>query len=184
MKSVDYFLALNYRTSVFRDEDGDFVAEVEDLPGCASHGATPDQAFENLETAKRLWMESRLASGLEIPEPRREEFSGKLLLRMPRSLHRRLAREARCEGTSLNQYVVSLLSESCGRQEELAITLRTGQLLGGTNVMRPAGGFQLLSAALLQTSLASYGEEGASPQLGIRPAGKAKLLDVGKLPSL
>jgi predicted HicB family RNase H-like nuclease len=36
--------------------------------------------------------------------------SGKLLLRIPKSLHRRLAEKADRENVSLNQYIVSLLS--------------------------------------------------------------------------
>lgn len=46
------------------------------------------------------------------PEVRFEDdtYSGKLLLRMPKSLHRRLAEEADRENVSLNQYIVSLLS--------------------------------------------------------------------------
>jgi predicted RNase H-like HicB family nuclease len=118
MKAIEDYLAQNYRTSVCRDEDGDYVVEVDDLPGCMSHGSTPDEAFQNLEEAKRAWMESRVAAGLQIPEPRQtEEYSGRILLRMPRWLHRRLAVQARVEGVSLNQHVVSLLSDTSARQE-------------------------------------------------------------------
>ncbi len=111
MRSIEEYLGLNYRASVYKDEDGDFVVEVDDLPGCVTHGATLAEAFENLEDAKRAWMESRLAGGLEIPEPKqRNKYSGKVLLRMPRSLHRVLAGQAEQEGVSLNQYIISLLS--------------------------------------------------------------------------
>ncbi|HEV7515587.1 MAG TPA: toxin-antitoxin system HicB family antitoxin [Thermoanaerobaculia bacterium] len=43
--------------------------------------------------------------------------SGRLLLRLPRSLHRRLAREARRQDVSLNQYLVALLAEGAIRGE-------------------------------------------------------------------
>ena len=121
MKPVDYYLQLSYRSSVYQDTEGDFVVEVDDLPGCVTHGRTPDEAFHNLEEAKRAWMESRLAAGLEVPEPRRtEQYSGKILLRMPRSLHRRLAEQSVWEGVSLNQYVVSLLSDaSAGKYRQV-----------------------------------------------------------------
>ena len=33
-------------------------------------------------------------------------YSGKVLLRLPKSLHKRLAEEARAEGVSLNQYAL------------------------------------------------------------------------------
>ena len=36
-----------------------------ELPGCASHGDTPDQALENLEDAKRLYIESMIEDGIE-----------------------------------------------------------------------------------------------------------------------
>jgi predicted RNase H-like HicB family nuclease len=111
MKTVEYYLELNYKTSVYRDDEGNFVVEVDDLPGCVTDGRSPDEAFRNLEEAKHAWVESRLAAGLEVPEPRQiDEYSGKVLLRMPRSLHRRLVGQSAEEGVSLNQYVVSLLS--------------------------------------------------------------------------
>lgn len=114
MKTVDEFLKLNYRESVYKDEDGDFVVVVDDLPGCVTHGATKAEAFENVEEAKRAWMESRVAAGLEIPRPRsREEYSGRVLVRMPRTLHRALSNQAQYEGVSLNQHIVSLLSAGC-----------------------------------------------------------------------
>lgn len=39
-----------------------------------------------------------------------EGYSGKMLIRIPRSLHRRLAVEAKREGVSLNQYAMYKLS--------------------------------------------------------------------------
>ena len=45
---------------------------------------------------------------------RRPSYSGRLLLRMPRTLHEQLAEAAEQEGTSLNQLIVGLLSRSLG----------------------------------------------------------------------
>ena len=39
------------------------------------------------------------------------EYSGEALLKMPKSLHRKLAEAAEREGVDLNQYLVTLLSE-------------------------------------------------------------------------
>lgn len=114
MKSVEHYLSLNYPISIYKDDEGDYVAEVDDLRGCVADGANPSEAFENARAAMRAWIESRLKAGLGVPEPRAdEEFRGKVLLRMPRWLHRRLAREARAETSSLNQYMVSLLADRC-----------------------------------------------------------------------
>jgi len=113
MKSVEYYLGLNYRTSVYRDDEGDFIVKVAELPGCIADGKTPNEAFDNVKSAMRSWIESRMQAGLEVPEPRStEEFSGRVLLRMPRYLHERLSQQAETEGVSLNQYMVSLLSEA------------------------------------------------------------------------
>ncbi len=113
MKSVEHYLGLNYRTTVYRDDEGDFIVKVPELPGCIADGKTPNEAFENLRSAMRSWVESRMKAGLDIPEPRStEDFSGRVLLRMPRYLHERLSHQAETEGISLNQYMVSLLSEA------------------------------------------------------------------------
>jgi hypothetical protein len=42
--------------------------------------------------------------------PQRREYSGKFNVRVPRSLHAALAREAEAEGVSLNQLVVAKLA--------------------------------------------------------------------------
>lgn len=39
-----------------------------------------------------------------------EDYSGKLVLRLPRSLHKALKREAAIEGVSLNQYMIYKLA--------------------------------------------------------------------------
>jgi antitoxin HicB len=111
--NLEYYLSLNYKKTIFQDEDGDYIIEVPDLPGCAADGSTPAEAFENLREAMSSWMSSRIAAGLEIPEPRVEsQYSGKVLLRMPQYLHRRLSQQAELDGISLNQYMVSLLTDA------------------------------------------------------------------------
>lgn len=50
----------------------------------------------------------------ELPRPR--QYSGKVNLRMPRSLHRDLARRAQQEGVSLNQTIVTALARSVGTE--------------------------------------------------------------------
>jgi antitoxin HicB len=70
---------------------------------------------EMLDDATRLWLEASIEDSLPIPEPvRSEDYSGKFLVRVPRTLHRDLARRAELEGVSLNQLVLSVLSRSIG----------------------------------------------------------------------
>lgn len=116
MSKLDHYLALNYHKRLYQDDEGDWIVEIDDLPGCMADGKTPDEAIANSREAMRLWMESRISSGLDIPEPSvAEDYSGRILLRMPKYIHRRLAIQAQQEGSSLNQYILSLLSYGCAQ---------------------------------------------------------------------
>jgi antitoxin HicB len=113
MKRVEDYLSLYYRRTLYRDDDGDYIAEVEGLPGCVADGPTPAEALDNLGQAMRSWIGSRIEAGLEIYEPSpTEHFSGKLLVRLPKDLHRKLTEQSRAEAVSLNQYLVSRLAEA------------------------------------------------------------------------
>lgn len=110
--SLEYYLNLKYPVLLVPELEGGYTALIPGLPGCASVGETPEEALANVEEARQLWLETAYEYGDEIPLPSTErEYSGRVLLRMPKSLHRRLAEEAEREGVSLNQYMVSLLAE-------------------------------------------------------------------------
>ena len=51
------------------------------------------------------------------PRPATEDYSGRFVLRVPRSLHRKLSREAQREGVSLNTFCVDSLAQSVARTE-------------------------------------------------------------------
>ncbi len=88
-------------------------ATVEELPGCQAHGATPESAAAAVQEAIERWIEDARAEGREIPPPgAAAAHSGRLLVRMPRSLHAELVRASEREGTSLNAYIVAVLSAS------------------------------------------------------------------------
>jgi len=117
MSKLDHYLDLNYHKRLYQDDEGDWIVEIDDLPGCIADGKTPDEAIASSREAMRLWMESRISSGLDIPEPSiADDYSGRILLRMPRFIHRSLAIQAQREGSSLNQYIVSLLSFGCAQR--------------------------------------------------------------------
>jgi antitoxin HicB len=115
MELKDY-LALPYTIVLKRDDEGDWVAQVQELEGCLTHGSTQAEALDRLEEAKTLWLESALTHGIPIPAPTPDEAlpSGKWVQRVPRRLHRSLARLAKTEGVSLNQLVVMILSQYLG----------------------------------------------------------------------
>jgi predicted RNase H-like HicB family nuclease len=94
------------------DESGDYYfATVLELDGCMSDGATYQEAFENIREAMEGWIETKLANGFPVPLPVKEDkYSGKFVVRLPKTLHARLAIEAEKEGVSLNQYALYKLS--------------------------------------------------------------------------
>jgi predicted RNase H-like HicB family nuclease len=51
-------------------EDGAFIAEVPELPGCIAHGSTHETALANVQGAIRLWIDTAKEYGDPIPEPK------------------------------------------------------------------------------------------------------------------
>jgi predicted RNase H-like HicB family nuclease len=113
MKTKDY-LKLPYHVVIrhITDESGSYYfATVQEFDGCMSHGDTYAEACENIQEAMELWIEAKLEGGFPVPEPIQEsQYSGRFVLRLPKSLHARLAMEAEKEGVSLNQYALYRLS--------------------------------------------------------------------------
>ncbi len=52
------------------EEDGAFIVEVPELPGCAADGASYADAVANTEVIIREWIETAEALGREVPQPR------------------------------------------------------------------------------------------------------------------
>jgi antitoxin HicB len=111
---IRYYLALPYRISVVRHDDDatePWRAAVEELAGCEARGATPAEAVARIPDALAEWVAGAHSAGREIPEPREaRQYSGKLLVRMPQSLHAELARAAERDQVSLNAFINSLLA--------------------------------------------------------------------------
>lgn len=93
--------------------DDGVAAKVAEWPGCMTAGDTREEALAHIGDAMYDWVEGRLEDGLDIPEPM-ATFSGKLLLRLPTSLHRDADRRAKAEGVSLNQWIGSAVARELG----------------------------------------------------------------------
>jgi predicted HicB family RNase H-like nuclease len=108
-----------YTISVRRDIfDGEvlFEARVKELPDASDYGESFEEAYDlaidTIETTAAAYAEQgRAFSPPQVPA---DDFSGRVTLRLPRSLHRALATAAEDEGVSLNAHLVNVLGYFAG----------------------------------------------------------------------
>jgi predicted RNase H-like HicB family nuclease len=107
--------AQRYPAQVFySEEDEGFIAVATDLPGCSAFGDTQEEAVSQLRDAIGAWQMAAEKAGNPVPEPSKPHLddlpSGKILLRLPRTLHAQLIDRAKYENVSLNQHLVFVLT--------------------------------------------------------------------------
>lgn len=114
MKTLNEYLNMPYRMEIVPDtaENG-FIASFPELSGCITCGETVEAAVANAIDAKKEWLSAAIEDGIDIPEPdSAENYSGQFKLRLPKSLHKQLAEDAKRDGISMNQYCVYLLAQN------------------------------------------------------------------------
>ena len=132
-----------YAIDIFwSEEDAGFIAEAPALPGCSAWGASEADAAREVQDAVAAWVQAAEAAGKVNPAPRVvqpiETYSGKFPVRVPRSLHARLARRAAQEGVSLNQFLTGVLaSEVVSRRQADASDLALRRLRPGNQPAHP-----------------------------------------------
>jgi antitoxin HicB len=142
--------AASYRISLIRSGEGSgasWLAEVDGLPDCSRRGATPEEAVQRAWAAvEEIAGPAREGSGSEEPKAKAAaaQHSGKLLVRMPATLHDELARAAEAEGVSLNQLITGVLAS--------AVEWRSG---GDRTRNSQEPGEQTLSRRLTRAALAA-----------------------------
>jgi antitoxin HicB len=112
--TVEEYAKLPYHVLLVRtdEEKGKpWSAAIEELPGCTSQGKTSEEALRGVQQAMESWITTALAEGRDVPVPKSAaSHSGRLLLRMPRTLHADLTRASEREGVSLNQFITDVLA--------------------------------------------------------------------------
>lgn len=104
-----YTIELEYGES---PEDG-VAAFVAEWPGCLTAGATREEALARIHDAMHDWVEASLERGLPVPAPMRE-YGGTVVVRIPKSLHRDVAKRAEHEGVSINQWIATSIARAIG----------------------------------------------------------------------
>jgi antitoxin HicB len=123
--TVEKYLELPYTIEVTKDECDEYsgwFARVVELPGCMTQADTFEELSAMIEDAMRGWIESALEDGENIPLPRSiEDYSGRFVVRIPKSLHRELVEMAEREGVSLNTFVNVALGKVVGQTRNLQV---------------------------------------------------------------
>ena len=60
--------SLNYPIVIYPCEQGGYVAEVPALKGCLAQGETLAETLDELETVKKLWLETAEKLGRSLPD--------------------------------------------------------------------------------------------------------------------
>ncbi len=114
--SIDpYAYNITVRRAMFEGEIC-FEARVKELPDLIEYADSPEEAYalavDGIETTAEILIEKGRA--MPIPTSPANDFSGRVTLRVARTLHRALAEAADEEGISLNQHLVNILSYYSG----------------------------------------------------------------------
>lgn len=118
------FESYSHIVSPIRSADGGgFMFTMPDIPGVVADGETELDAIADGREAFIATVSAMVDRGQEVPAPvfTFEDFtpaaaSGKVLARLPRSMHMQLTARAKTEGVSLNSLVLAFIAEGLGRR--------------------------------------------------------------------
>lgn len=106
-----------YRFALFVEDDGSFLLRSPDLSERSAKIESLDELGATMQAAIAERAAEDAAAAAEAEKD--AEYSGKFVLRLPRSMHRQLAELAETEGVSLNQLALGFLAEGLGRAETI-----------------------------------------------------------------
>lgn len=91
---------------------GEYLAECLEFPREEARGPSAQEAIAGIERAVEVQLAEREEFGLDPPDSLSDrEYSGTFVIRTSAMLHRRMTIEAAEQGVSMNQWVVSKLSD-------------------------------------------------------------------------
>lgn len=94
-------------------EDNEFVATCLEFPSLSWLAGTPQDALDGLRKVVDDVVDDMYSEGEDVPVPLADrQFSGSFRVRVPESLHRRLATEAAEEGVSMNRLISDRLARA------------------------------------------------------------------------
>lgn len=110
-QTVAEYIRLGYPLEVIPAEEGGHVVRYPDLPGCFTQVEEDDDLLAAAHGLLEDWLTVAIEDGDPIPLPGGStRYSGRFVLRVPRTMHADLAREADREGVSINAYINIILA--------------------------------------------------------------------------
>lgn len=106
------------------DDKLQFSAQALEFPLLYICADSAEEAYNNAIETINEFHEDSIEDGDTLPEPIElsDEYTGRVTLRMPKSLHKQVDFLSKIDGSSLNQFIVSALSfRVTGKQHELQI---------------------------------------------------------------
>lgn len=134
-----------------------FEYRVVELPDISGYAKSSARAYSMAIDAIETLHEMTAAAGESLPPPAEveEDFSGRVTLRVAKTLHRSLALSADAEGCTLNSYITTILS--AGLASYLA---RPATAFPATQVVTPA------VTPILRTAVSPPATQESSPSYG------------------
>ncbi len=107
------------------DDDFYWVARVEELPDILEFGETRDEAYDLAIDTINVGQEMCFEQGTNFPAPKifsESNASGRVTLRLPKSVHANCIKYAEEEGVSLNSYLLTCITSYRSQQETVVKT--------------------------------------------------------------
>jgi antitoxin HicB len=122
-EQAKYYANLPYTITIEKCNDQGiyYIAKYLELPHFIMTGDTPEEAVKELESEKLEWFEFNLKKNNDIPLPfKSREYSGKIILRMPPKLHKRITEMAELQGISINNFMIKAVAQASNYNDELS----------------------------------------------------------------
>jgi predicted RNase H-like HicB family nuclease len=101
-----------YLVTWLEDEE-EYVGRCKEFPLMTAFGETQEEAISEIKELIATTLEILEEDGDEIPKPISEKnYSGKILLRLPRSLHKKVFEQAENDGVSVNTFLNIIIAEN------------------------------------------------------------------------
>ena len=109
-KEIKELAARSVKFVEWSEEDQCFIGRCPALFGGGVHGRDEARVYAELCETAEEWIELLHKDGAAMPEGEARKFSGKFVVRVEPTLHRRLVLKAQAAGESLNSFIAKKLT--------------------------------------------------------------------------